>query len=119
MRFYNNQHRFYCGIDLHARLLAVCVLGRTRLMTIIINITLPPDSERYLRDQFPSGKFSSADDVISEALRRMREYAQKVDGLSRDIAIEQANQGVATKSNFARKSSKATLVRVKSKARQK
>jgi transposase len=28
MRFYTGQHRFYCGIDLHARLLAVCVLDQ-------------------------------------------------------------------------------------------
>jgi transposase len=26
MRFYNQQHRFYCGVDLHARTLAVCIL---------------------------------------------------------------------------------------------
>jgi transposase len=26
MRFYNTQHRFYCGIDLHARTMHVCVL---------------------------------------------------------------------------------------------
>ena len=26
MRFYNQQHRFYCGIDIHARTLALCVL---------------------------------------------------------------------------------------------
>jgi transposase len=28
MRFYTGQHRFYCGIDLHARLLAVCILDQ-------------------------------------------------------------------------------------------
>ena len=28
MRFDNRQHQFYCGIDLHARLLAVCVLDQ-------------------------------------------------------------------------------------------
>jgi transposase len=27
MRFYNQQHRFYCGIDLHARTLSRCILG--------------------------------------------------------------------------------------------
>jgi transposase len=27
MRFYNQQHRFYCGVDLHARTLAVCILA--------------------------------------------------------------------------------------------
>jgi hypothetical protein len=26
MRFYNQQHRFYAGIDLHARTISVCVL---------------------------------------------------------------------------------------------
>jgi hypothetical protein len=26
MRFYNQPHRFYCGIDLHARTLSVCIL---------------------------------------------------------------------------------------------
>jgi transposase len=26
MRFYTNAHRFYCGVDLHARMLAVCIL---------------------------------------------------------------------------------------------
>ncbi|GAB2661881.1 hypothetical protein GCM10026988_32950 [Vibrio panuliri] len=26
MRFYNNQHNYYCGIDLHARLLYVYIL---------------------------------------------------------------------------------------------
>jgi transposase len=34
MRFYQGHHRFYCGIDLHARTLSVCVLdhdGRKRL----------------------------------------------------------------------------------------
>ena len=28
MRFYTNQHQFYCGIDLHARLLAVCIVDQ-------------------------------------------------------------------------------------------
>ncbi len=26
MNFYNRPHQFYCGIDLHARLLAICIL---------------------------------------------------------------------------------------------
>jgi hypothetical protein len=26
MRFYTNQHRYYCGIDLHARRMYICVL---------------------------------------------------------------------------------------------
>jgi transposase len=34
MQFYNQQHRFYCGVDLHARSLALCILdadGKTVL----------------------------------------------------------------------------------------
>jgi transposase len=26
MRFYNAEYRFYCGVDLHARMLALCIL---------------------------------------------------------------------------------------------
>ena len=26
MRFYTQQHQFYCGIDLHARSMYVCIL---------------------------------------------------------------------------------------------
>ncbi len=28
MNFYNNMHPYYCGIDLHARLLYVCILDQ-------------------------------------------------------------------------------------------
>ena len=28
MRFYIKQHQFYCGIDLHARLLAICIVDQ-------------------------------------------------------------------------------------------
>ena len=27
MRFYTQQHQFYCGIDLHARTMYVCILN--------------------------------------------------------------------------------------------
>jgi antitoxin ParD1/3/4 len=79
-----------------------------------MNISLTPDSEQYLRDQLAAGKFPSADAAVSEALRRMREYDEKLEELRRDIAlgIEQADQGLAT--DFT----EATLERVKSKARQ-
>src|SRR5262245_18266311 len=29
MRFYTQQHRFYCGVDLHARTLSLCILDPT------------------------------------------------------------------------------------------
>ena len=26
MRFYNREHKFYCGVDLHARTMYLCIL---------------------------------------------------------------------------------------------
>jgi hypothetical protein len=26
MRFYTSEHRFYCGVDLHARTMYLCIL---------------------------------------------------------------------------------------------
>jgi antitoxin ParD1/3/4 len=79
-----------------------------------MNINLTPDSEQYLREQLASGKFPSADEAISEALRRMRDYEQKVEELRREIAvgIDQADRGLAVEFN------EATLERAKVKARQ-
>ena len=28
MKFYTKQHQFYCGIDLHARMMYVCILDK-------------------------------------------------------------------------------------------
>jgi len=39
MRFYNQQHRFYAGIDLHARTLHLCVLDATG--TVVCDRNLP------------------------------------------------------------------------------
>ena len=34
MNFYNNMHPYYCGIDLHARLLYVCIIDNTGLILV-------------------------------------------------------------------------------------
>ena len=47
MRFYNQQHQYYCGIDLHARTMYVCVIdqeGRT-----LVHSNVPAEPERLLR----------------------------------------------------------------------
>jgi transposase len=46
MNFYGRQHRFYCGVDLHARSMYLCVLdqcGETRL-----HRNLPADPQSFL-----------------------------------------------------------------------
>ncbi len=47
MRFYRRQHGFYCGVDLHARTMHVCVVdaeGQTRE-----HVNLPCDAGRFLQ----------------------------------------------------------------------
>ena len=38
MRFYNQQHKYYCGIDLHARSMYICVVPTRQ------GVHLPHDS---------------------------------------------------------------------------
>jgi len=47
MRFYTGQHRYYCGIDLHARSMYVCILdqkGRT-----VVHRKVPAEPAPLLR----------------------------------------------------------------------
>jgi transposase len=46
MNFYNRQHQFYCGIDLHARLLAICVLDQAG--QVVCQTQIPADKQRLL-----------------------------------------------------------------------
>jgi transposase len=43
MRFYNQPHRFYAGIDLHARTLYLCVLDQTGNILVHQNLAAKPD----------------------------------------------------------------------------
>lgn len=42
MRFYNQQHQFYCGVDLHARTLAVCILDQAGAVVFEDNLAADP-----------------------------------------------------------------------------
>ena len=46
MRFYNRPHQFYCGIDLHARLLAVWVLDQAG--NVVCQTSIPADKQLLL-----------------------------------------------------------------------
>ena len=43
MRFYTNQHQFYCGIDLHARTMYVCILNQGGEILVHRNMPAGPD----------------------------------------------------------------------------
>ena len=44
MRFYNQQHRFYCGIDLHARSMHLCILDHDGHVVFDKNLPCNPNS---------------------------------------------------------------------------
>lgn len=51
MRFYKKQHKYYCGIDLHARKMYVCILdkkGKTR-----VHQNIKTDPEMFFELIFP------------------------------------------------------------------
>jgi transposase len=43
MRFYTQQHQFYCGIDLHARTMYLCILNRDGEILVHRNMPAGPD----------------------------------------------------------------------------
>ena len=45
MRFYTNQHRYYCGIDLHARMMYVCILEQSG--AVVVHRNLPTTREAF------------------------------------------------------------------------
>ncbi len=47
MRFYQTQHPFYCGIDLHAKSLYVCILAHDG--EILVHQKIPARPDTFLR----------------------------------------------------------------------
>jgi hypothetical protein len=43
MRFYTQQHQFYCGIDLHARTMYLCILNRDGEILVHRNMSAGPE----------------------------------------------------------------------------
>ena len=44
MRFYTQQHPFYCGIDLHARTMYLCMLDQAGETLLHRNMHAPPEA---------------------------------------------------------------------------
>ena len=53
MRFYTKQHKFYCGIDLHARSMYLCILDQKGKTMLHRNFKASP--EAFLRAIKPFG----------------------------------------------------------------
>src|SRR4029077_3050434 len=46
MRFYSQPHRFYCGVDLHARTMYLCILGSDG--AVLFHQDLPARADAFL-----------------------------------------------------------------------
>ena len=55
MRFYLQRHRFYCGIDLHAKKMFLCILDEQGSVVLHRNIPADPDSLRRALQPFREG----------------------------------------------------------------
>src|SRR5262245_47926744 len=51
MRFYTKQHQFYCGIDLHARTMYLCILNQEG--EILVHRNMPAGPEPFLKTIAP------------------------------------------------------------------
>lgn len=51
MRFYRGQHQYYCGVDLHARSMYLCILDANG--TIVLHRKIPADRQAFLRAVAP------------------------------------------------------------------
>jgi transposase len=51
MRFYTKQHQFYCGIDLHARTMSLCILNQEG--EILVHRNMPAGPEPFLKAVAP------------------------------------------------------------------
>src|SRR5213593_5245966 len=47
MRFYTEQHSHYCGIDLHARTMYLCILNQAG--AIVLHRNMKADSDSFLK----------------------------------------------------------------------
>lgn len=51
MRFYQTQHAFYCGVDLHTKSLHVCIVDQTG--TVLVHRNLPANPQLFLQTLAP------------------------------------------------------------------
>lgn len=71
MRFYTGQHRYYCGIDLHARTMYLCMLDH-ETGKILLHRNLRCEPDRFLR----AGAFPTAY-VYPRGMRATRDLLRR------------------------------------------
>ncbi len=73
MRFYKQQHRYYCGIDLHARKMYICIINHNGKVKVHKNIETDP--ELFFELVFP---FTEDVIIMEDASRNQRVACQDI-----------------------------------------
>ena len=61
MRFYNGKHRFWCGVDLHARTMYICILSNSGEALLHKNVKANPQVFlRAVKSVLPNASQSAA-----------------------------------------------------------
>jgi hypothetical protein len=60
MNFYSEQHKYYCGIDLHAKKMYVCIMNQLGKVIIHKNIKATPDCFKALIEPYQEDLVVSA-----------------------------------------------------------
>jgi hypothetical protein len=81
MRFYTQQHRHYCGIDLHARSMYICILDQAGKTLVHKKLSCDPDE--FLKTLRPYRK-----DLVVAVERRLRNEAEESIFMRLAILIE-------------------------------
>jgi hypothetical protein len=63
MRFYTQQHQFYCDIDLHARTMYLCIVSQDG--EILVHRNMPAGPDPFLKAIAPTGRTSSSVSNVS------------------------------------------------------
>ena len=64
MRFYTGQHRYYCGIDLHARTMYLCILDHESGQIAYSGASRPPIPEQSVHAFRRKASTDSGDVVL-------------------------------------------------------
>ena len=65
MRFYTEQHQYYCGIDLHSKEMYVCILDKDGVMKLHRNIKANPDNFLKVIAPFREGLVVSVECIFT------------------------------------------------------
>src|ERR687891_157626 len=82
MRFYTNQHQCYCGIDLHARSMSVCLLSQAGAILLHRNLKAAPEPFRKAVAPYRDGLVVAVEGLFTWDLARRslcaRRYSLRV-----------------------------------------